>query len=173
MNQIFVLASIDQQMCCTNEEDVMGPVKLNELVLLEGWCDEDATVRARFEVPTHVGTGAASSSTVYMEVEPGCRIGRHVDSAEELLLVLEGEAEVVLGNERQRLDAGAVALAPAMVPHDCRNVGSRPLRLLGFFSSSAVLTRHDDVIQPLGSTTFTLGDLPAAEAADEPPRRGR
>jgi mannose-6-phosphate isomerase-like protein (cupin superfamily) len=141
----------------------MEPVNLNQLKLIEGWCDEDPTLRARFEVPSHVGTGAASTSTVYMEVEPGCHIGRHVDSAEELLLVLEGEAEVVMGTERRRIGAGGLALAPAMVPHDCRNVGSGLLRLLGFFSSSAVLTRHDDVIQPLGSDSFTLGELPAGE----------
>jgi quercetin dioxygenase-like cupin family protein len=142
----------------------MDPVNLSELELLEGWCEEDPTVRARFDVPTHVGTGAASTSTVYMEVEPGCRIGRHVDSAEELLLVLEGEAEVLLDGEQRRIEQGGLALAPAMVPHDCRNVGPGTLRLLGFFSSSAVLTRHDDVIQPLGSDTFTLGELPAVAA---------
>jgi quercetin dioxygenase-like cupin family protein len=144
----------------------MELVNLNELELLEGWCEEDATVRARFEVPTHVGTGAASTSTVYMEVEPGCHIGRHVDSSEELLLVLEGDAEVLLDGRRHQVGQGTLALVPAMVPHDCRNVGSGRLRLLGFFSSSAVLTRHDDAIQPLGSNTFTLGELPKAADAN-------
>jgi quercetin dioxygenase-like cupin family protein len=139
----------------------MEPIHLNELELVEGWCEEDVTLRARFEVPTHVGTGAGSTATVYMEVEPGCHIGRHVDSAEELLLVLDGEAEVLLDGKPQRAGKDTLVLAPAMVPHDCRNVGTGTLRLLGFFSSSSVLTRHDDVIQPLGADTFTLGELPA------------
>ena len=41
----------------------------------------------------------ASTATVYFELEPGMHVGRHVDSAEELLLILEGSAEATVGDE--------------------------------------------------------------------------
>jgi quercetin dioxygenase-like cupin family protein len=85
----------------------------------------------------HTGNGAASSAVIYFEHEPGEHHGRHTDSAEEVVLVLDGEAQVIAGDEGMRLGAGALALVPAMVPHDISNVGPGRLRVVGFFSSAA------------------------------------
>ena len=38
-----------------------------------------------------------------------------------------------------------------MVPHAFRNVGKTRTRIVGFFSSNAVLAIADDVVQPIGS----------------------
>ena len=102
----------------------------------EYWCEAEPTLRGRLDVTMHTGTGAASCAVISFEHEPGEHHGRHTDSAEEVVLVLEGEAEVVVGDERARVSAGAVALIPATVPHDIANVGPGRLRVIGVFSSA-------------------------------------
>jgi mannose-6-phosphate isomerase-like protein (cupin superfamily) len=125
---------------------------LDELELVEGWCETQARVRARFAFPLHVGAGSSTSGLVYMELEPGDNCGRHWDSTEEVFLVREGEAELEVANIRLRLTAGGVAVAPALVPHTVHNVGDTTLKVVGFFPSGAVIARHDDRIEPLGTT---------------------
>ena len=87
---------------------------------------------------------------VYFEVEPGHRLGTHTDSAEEILLFLGGEAEVSVGEEQGQVSAGEMALVPAMVPHSMRNVGDETLRVVGFFSSSTVMSTFDQPVVPTG-----------------------
>ena len=91
------------------------------------------------------------------------RIGRHVHSAEEVLLVLEGTAEVSVGDERGRLSAGGLALIPAGVPHEPVNVGSDTLRCVAYRSSAAALHTWEVPLMPMESTTFVTP--PAEEGA--------
>jgi quercetin dioxygenase-like cupin family protein len=129
---------------------------LDELELVQGWCDASPRVRARFAFPLHVGAGSSSSALVYLEVEPGDNIGRHWDSAEEVFFVRTGEAELELGEERVRLSAGGVAVAPSLVPHNLYSVGEETLKVMGFFPSGAVVARHEDRIEPLGTTDLVV-----------------
>jgi mannose-6-phosphate isomerase-like protein (cupin superfamily) len=131
-------------------------LNLDAIELIDGWCEEDPRVRARFAFPLHVGSGSSTSGLVYMELEPGDNCGRHWDSAEEIFLVREGEAELEVGDERIRLKTGGVAVAPALVPHTVYNVGSVTLKIVGFFPSGAVVARHDDRIEPLGTTDLVV-----------------
>lgn len=71
--------------------------------------------------------------------------------------MLDGEAEVEAVDERIRLQAGAVALVPATAPHDIRNVGESMLRVVGFFSSAAVVSHFDETLAPFGRSMLTLG----------------
>jgi quercetin dioxygenase-like cupin family protein len=135
----------------------MLAVQLGDAELTDYWCDDDPTLRGRLGLPMHTGNGAASTAVIYFEHEPGQHHGRHTDSAEEVVLVLDGEAEVEAVNERMRLQAGAVALVPATVPHDVRNVGETRLRVVGFFSSAAVVSHFDETLAPFGRSTLTLG----------------
>jgi quercetin dioxygenase-like cupin family protein len=130
---------------------------LAELEPAEYWCEADPTLRGRLDVTMHTGTGAASCAVIYFEHEHGDHHGRHTDSAEEVVLVLEGEAEVVVGDERARVTAGAVALIPSTVPHDIANVGPGRLRVIGFFSSAAVVSVFDETLLPFGTRVLTLG----------------
>jgi mannose-6-phosphate isomerase-like protein (cupin superfamily) len=129
---------------------------LDQLQLIDGWCEAEPHVRARFAFPLHVGTGSSTSGLVYMELEPGDNCGSHWDSAEEVFLVREGEAELEVGKERLRLKAGGVAVAPALVPHTVYSVGETTLKIVGFFPSGAVVARHDDRIEPLGTTDIVV-----------------
>jgi quercetin dioxygenase-like cupin family protein len=130
---------------------------LGELELMEYWCDADPTLRGRLALPMHTGTGAASTAVISFEHEPGEHHGRHTDSAEEVVLVLEGAAEVTAAGERMRLREGGVALVPATVPHDIRNAGEGRLRVVGFFSSAAAVSHFDETLAPFGSSMLTLG----------------
>jgi quercetin dioxygenase-like cupin family protein len=135
----------------------MLSAQVNELELTEYWCDADPTLRGRLGLTMHTGNGSASSAVIYFEHEPGEHHGRHTDSAEEVVLVLGGEAVVTAGDERMRLSEGTLALVPALVPHDVSNVGEGKLRVVGFFSSAAVVSQFDELLAPFGTRVLTLG----------------
>src|SRR5258705_7440868 len=70
--------------------------------------------------------------TVLEQVTPaGWGPPRHMHSREdEIVYIVEGTYELVLGNERRIVSGGACAILPRDVPHGFRNVGSAPGRLL-------------------------------------------
>jgi quercetin dioxygenase-like cupin family protein len=122
--------------------------KIGELELLEKWYEDDPTMRVRVNFPLYAGSGTKSSLVVYFELEPGFRLGTHTDSAEETLLILQGEAEATVGEDSGRIAAGELAVVPAMVPHALRNVGEETLRVVGFFSSNVVTSVFDRPMMP-------------------------
>ena len=140
--------------------------KINELELMEVWYEDDPTMRVKVNFPFFLGTGTKNTAVVYFEIEPGHRLGTHTDSAEEILLVLEGGAEVSLGDEEGRLSAGEMALVPAMVPHGLRNVGDERVRVAGFFSSNVVVSTFDQPMMPFGQRVV---GTPPVLAEDEVP----
>ncbi len=140
--------------------------KIGELELLESWYEDDPTMRVRFNFPFFVGSGTKNTAVVYFELEPGYRLGTHTDSAEEILLILEGTAEVSLGDEQGRVSAGDMALVPAMVPHALRNDGEEVVRVVGFFSSNVVASTFDRPMKPLGRRVV---GTPPVLAEDEVP----
>jgi len=135
--------------------------RIEELELVEVWYENDPTMRLKVNFPFFLGTGTKSTAIVYFEVEPGHRLGTHTDSAEEILLILQGEAEVSLGDERGQLSAGEMALVPAMVPHALRNVGDETVQLVGFFSSTVVVSTFDQPMMPFNQRV--VGTPPVLE----------
>ena len=119
----------------------MLAVNVHELELVEQRTDTDPTLGCRVAFPIYAATGAAASAVVYFEVAPGERLGLHTDSAEEVLLVLAGDAEAEVDGERVRLGPGGLAVIPAMAPHDVRNVGQETLRVVGFFAANTLVHR--------------------------------
>jgi quercetin dioxygenase-like cupin family protein len=140
-------------------------VECSELELMEAWSEADATLRGRFDFPISVETGAASTAVVYFELQPGDHCGRHTHSAEEILLILRGRAEAEVDGETAVLGEGGLGLVPARAPHDVRNVGSEPLRVVGFFSSAAVVTEFEQRLAPMGDEVLVIG----APSPQEPP----
>jgi quercetin dioxygenase-like cupin family protein len=122
--------------------------------------DETNVVRAAW--PLSRETGSRSTAAVYFELDPGMRLGAHTDSAEEVLVVLAGEVEVVVGDERRRVGAGGLAVVPAEVPHDVIGAGPGTARVAGVFSASTIVSVFDDEWVPYG--TRVLGTPPPAEA---------
>ena len=135
----------------------MHVIDLNAVQTIDIESALDPSRRVRVAFPISSATGTASSATVYFEVEPGDHVGVHVDSAEEFLVILEGSAEALVGDELGRAEAGQVVVVPSMVRHDLANVGDGVLRVLGTFSSSTVVSTFEEPIAPGGPQVFVIG----------------
>ncbi|MCB0571982.1 MAG: cupin domain-containing protein [Phaeodactylibacter sp.] len=130
----------------------MTTVDLNQLSLNEFTAKNDPAQHCRATFPLLGAHGTQQSATVYIELEPGKSLGRHTDSAEELLLVLEGEVEATVGNEKGLLSKGQIALVPRLEPHDLRNTGQGTARILGFFGgANNIVATFDEVWLPTNS----------------------
>lgn len=76
-----------------------------------------------------VATGP-TSQLVVMAIEAGSGIDAEVhDDTDQLLMVVEGEAEVILDGEATQVPVGHLAYVPAGVHHEVRNAGDGTLRL--------------------------------------------
>jgi quercetin dioxygenase-like cupin family protein len=127
--------------------------------------DETREVRAAF--PIHWQTGATSTAMVYFELEPGMHLGTHTDSAEELLVVLEGQVEATVSEESARLAAGGVAVVPAMEPHDVSNVGSATARVAGIFGANATAAVFEKEFSVMGTEPTRVNGTPPPEVAPQ------
>jgi len=147
----------------------MQHIDLTSVDLMEVRSELDATRNVRVGFPHHSLTGNASTATVYFELDPGMHVGSHTDSAEELLVILEGEAEATVAGESAAVRPGAVLTVPAMDAHDVRNVGEGQLRVLGFFSASTVVATFEEAVAHGGPQVFVIGaPMPIALPLAEP-----
>lgn len=108
----------------------------------------DSSLGSGFAFPISAAAGSAATAVVYFEVAPGKRLGKHTDSSEEVIFIVEGDGEVTVGDERASVSTGALAVVPALVPHDVRNTGSTPLKVVGFFAGSALMHAFFEPILP-------------------------
>ena len=131
-----------------------------ELELLKFWQESDPSTGIKINFPVDAQTGAASTAAVYFELDPEQHIGRHTHSAEEILFVLEGEAEAAVGDERGKFSREEMAVVPAHAPHDLYNIGVGTLRVVGFFSSAAVVTIFEDPLAPLNTKVPPVAGAP-------------
>lgn len=114
----------------------MTTANLNKLELNEFTGKEDSNQHCRATFPLIAAHGSQSLATVYIELEPGKNLGMHTDSAEELLIVLEGEVTATIDGESTTAGKGHIALVPKMVPHDMKNTGNVTARVLGVFGGA-------------------------------------
>jgi quercetin dioxygenase-like cupin family protein len=111
----------------------------------------------RVSFPLSSATGTASTATVLFELDPGATLGVHTDSAEELLIILQGTAEARVGDDVGRLETHQVGLVPPMAPHGLRNIGDDVLRVLGTFSASTVVSTFDEPFEEEGPNVLVIG----------------
>ena len=123
----------------------------------------------RVSFPVHSAAGTASSATVLFELDPGATLGVHTDSAEELLIILQGTAEARIGDEVGLLEKHQVGLVPPMAPHGLRNIGDDVLRVLGTFSASTVVSTFEEPFGGDGPQVVVIGSpVMLAGRLDEP-----
>jgi quercetin dioxygenase-like cupin family protein len=132
---------------------------IGKLELVESWYEADPSVRVRFGPAFDASSGAASSSTLYLEVPVGHHTPWHTHSAEEVVFIVTGRAEAGVGEERVELVAGDVALIPAHVPHALENVSDETLGFIGFFAAAAMVHVFDQPLQPFGTTALVTPPL--------------
>jgi quercetin dioxygenase-like cupin family protein len=119
--------------------------------LSESWIEGDEEARWSSSAGHGPGVVAASSGSSLLQVEPGRRLPRHTDSAEETIVVTAGVAEVTVEETSAQVPAGGIALVPAEVPHEVRSVGDEALRFVAVYADANVVTRYEKEIQPSGS----------------------
>jgi quercetin dioxygenase-like cupin family protein len=129
---------------------------IRDLDLVEAWASDDDMVSARFSVPITAATGSTSTSVIYFEVDRGKKLSPHSHTAEEVLLVLEGTAEAIVGENATTLDVGGMTVIPANVVHNVVNAGSDTLRAIGFFPSAATVNNYEHVIMPMGTRVLVF-----------------
>jgi mannose-6-phosphate isomerase-like protein (cupin superfamily) len=67
--------------------------------------------------------------------EPGQQHATHVHAGQDkLYVVLEGEAEIRIGEEQASVTAGAAAFAPSGIPHSIKNTGTSRLIVMAVLS---------------------------------------
>src|SRR5215213_8946067 len=118
--------------------------------LSAAWLDGDPTARWRSGAVLGAGAGAKAAGASLLEVDSGCRLPRHTDSAEEVIVVVEGTAEVTVGDDRSTAGAGEMALVPEGVPHEVRNAGDGVLRFAAVYAAPEVVTTYEAPVQPAG-----------------------
>ena len=123
----------------------------------------------RVAFPVHSANGAASTATVLFELDPGATLEMHTDSAEELIIIVQGTAEARVGDEVGRLETHQVGLVPPMAPHGLRNIGDDVLRVLGTFSASTVVSTFEQPLQENGPEVVVIGSpVPTAAYLERP-----
>lgn len=139
----------------------MKTVNLNNLELTEFTGKTDPGQHCLSTFPLFGAHGTEATATVYIELEPGDSLGRHTDSAEELLLVLEGNVRAEIDGETGPLSTGEIALVPRMAPHNLTNTGTTKARVLGIFGgANHIVATFEKTWLPLDSNSVDTSKLP-------------
>jgi quercetin dioxygenase-like cupin family protein len=117
--------------------------------------------RVNVQFPINKHAGAAESGVVYFEIAPGDRLATHTDSQEEILYIVAGECEAHCGDEVCTLQAGDLAVIPAMVPHGVTKViGDETLKVVGFFAGSTIVSTFEEPLEPVGERILEQMPVP-------------
>ena len=101
--------------------------------------DHRPHTRWRLLVDAADAEGRVNDLAVIVEdIGVGDRIPLHTHDVSEVVVVLEGDAEALLGDERRRVTVGSAIFVAAGMPHQTINVGATPLRILAAFPATQV-----------------------------------
>lgn len=128
----------------------MLALHIDDLEFADAWQDDEPDARWRSASGHGPSLGASASGSSVIELEPGCGLPRHTDSAEETIVVLAGLAEVEIDGERERVGPGDLAVVPKDVEHEVRNAGDEPCRFAAVYAEPDVVTTYLKPVQPDG-----------------------
>jgi quercetin dioxygenase-like cupin family protein len=138
----------------------MITANLFTLPLQENWTKANPAQRCRATFPLFRAVGTEHTAMVYFELDRGDELGRHTDSAEEVLIILDGAVEVTVGESQAILTRGQIAVVPTMIPHNLRNVGGEIARVAGVFPDARLVATFDEVWEPAGSRVVDTDQIP-------------
>ena len=98
------------------------------------------------------GDGTTSTSLSLSKVGTGAGAPLHKHADDEIIVILEGQLEVKIGNETTLVDANHTLVVPPNIPHAFRNLGPGEAKLLTFFP----------VRNPFDNTLFLEGLPPSS-----------
>src|SRR5690606_40987305 len=107
----------------------MTTVNLNDLELNEFTGRDDNAQHCFATFPLVGAHGSKKIATVYFELLPGERLGSHIDSAEELLVILSGDVEIIVGDEKTQAAGGIVALVPERADRKSTRLNSSHVKI--------------------------------------------
>ena len=84
--------------------------------------------------------GSESITIAEVTIQPGSKTPVHYHPTEEAMVILEGELEAILGDERFTVRVGNTLVAPPTVKHGFVNRSNRPARLFGIHPTANVTT---------------------------------
>ena len=84
--------------------------------------------------------GGLRACILFVDAPPGRGPSPHSHPYEEVLIVLEGEATMTVGDEELVAGAGDVVIVPADTPHAFTNTGEGPLRQIDIHLSASFST---------------------------------
>jgi quercetin dioxygenase-like cupin family protein len=125
---------------------------LNTIELMEFTAKSVPNQRCKANFPLIGAHGTQHCASVYFELDPKEKLGKHTDSAEEMLYIINGEVEVTIGEETGTIKKGELAIVPRMIPHDLKNTGDEVARVLGFFGgANNIVATFDEIWLPTES----------------------
>ncbi len=138
----------------------MISINLNELELNEFVGIKDVSQHCKATFPLIGAHGSRDLATVYFELAPGDQLGRHTDSAEELLFIIDGKAEVEVGGEKTNANGGTITLVPTMVPHNLVNIGHSTVKVLGIFGgANNIVATFEQAMLPTNTNVVDTSQL--------------
>jgi quercetin dioxygenase-like cupin family protein len=97
---------------------------------------DDYRPRSKWRLVTDPGGPAGAVTDLCLieeEVGLGDRIPLHRHRCDEMIFILDGQAEVTLGEERLEITSGLTLFVPKGAIHGLRNAGDTPLRIREVF----------------------------------------
>ncbi len=88
-------------------------------------------IKVRHLINQEKGAGAVTMGEAI--ISPGASLDLHTHKIEEAIIIAEGTATLVCGDDTQTLEAGDAILAPAAEAHLLANHSQKPMRFLFFF----------------------------------------
>jgi quercetin dioxygenase-like cupin family protein len=108
-----------------------------------------------------------------IRIPPGACNEKHRHAHESIFVVLEGEAEILVGTEWVRLQRGGIAFAPRWIVHQSRNVSAEQdlllLAITDFGLTRSILGDYDHQtrLRFQGSDSFPDPGVPAPAGPSE------
>jgi predicted ester cyclase/mannose-6-phosphate isomerase-like protein (cupin superfamily) len=129
---------------------------LNKPELMGMWVEGQTATHWGAQAPFMMG-GLNDMIVVFLAIEPGMVLARHVDNSEELITVLAGQIVAEVGDETAEIVAGQLLAIPPNTPHSFHNTGTFPARLLSVLPTHSLAIKFDDTISPANQQVFQFG----------------
>ena len=110
---------------------------------LEPWDEWRPGVSTRMRVSAQGGSGQLC--LFEQKCQPGLGAPTHFHAVEEVLSVIDGEAEVWVGSERARLTVGQSVVIPAGLSHGFKNIGTGLLHVQATLASPVFEAAYEDL----------------------------
>ena len=116
---LFQLSTFAQQ-----KKDTVKFIQKPKLVTLNLSSDKYQPLLKGFPETSSLKSG-------FVTLKPGGSVGEHsTEDNEEMLVVLEGQCELIIGNKKSKLQKGIISYCPAHTKHNIKNTGKTPVKYI-------------------------------------------